>query len=143
MRATVSLVLAVTLLTACNQHLLPETRTLGGRLILDQATPVERGGGECRGTGAYADLRSGVEVHASDEQGAVLATGTLTAEPAPTDADGDVPLAERHRCVWSFSLPALPARETYVIAIGERGAVSYTRQELDDAGWNIDVSLGA
>jgi hypothetical protein len=136
----IALVAAATL--ACNQHLLPQGRTLAGRLILDQATPVERGGGECRGTGGYADLRSGVRVEARDGEGALLATGALTAQPPPTDAQGGIPQAERRRCVWAFRLEALPPRDAYEIAIGDRGRVTYTRQELDAAGWNVDVSLG-
>jgi hypothetical protein len=128
--------------TACNQHLLPETRTLGGRLILDQRDPVERGGGECRGTGGYADLHSGVPVRALGADGTVLATGSLTAHvPAPA-AEGALSEAERRRCVWTFSLPGLPPRDRYGVEIGERGEVSYTREELNAAGWLIEVSLG-
>ena len=103
---------------------------------------MERGGGECRGTGGYADLRSGVPVRALDPDGTVLATGSLAALPAPTDAQGGIPEAERRRCVWSFTLPALPRREEYAIAIGERGQLAYTREELEASGWHIDVSLG-
>jgi len=129
-------------LAACNQHLLPATRTLAGRLILDQATPVERGGGECRGTGGYGDLRSGLPVRASDPDGRLLASGTLAASPVATNADGQVPVPERLRCVWTFVLPALPERPAYWVGIGDRGAVTYTRDELDAAGWNVEVSLG-
>jgi hypothetical protein len=130
------------LAAACNQHLLPQPQTLAGRLILDQASPVERGGGECRGTGGYADLRSGVPVRALDAAGAVLSTGSLAAQPAVTDAQGGIPDAERRRCVWSFTLPGLPPRDEYAISIGDRGEVGFTRPELEEKGWNVDVSLG-
>jgi hypothetical protein len=134
--------LAVLALGGCNQHLLPETHDLGGRVILDQATPVERGGGECRGTGGYSDLRSGVAVTASDSSGAVLGSTTMTALPPPTTPTGDVLAAERRRCVWTFELRALPWRDAYTIGIAERGGVTYTRAELDGSGWNIELSLG-
>jgi hypothetical protein len=134
--------MAALALGGCNQHLLPETHDLGGRVILDQATPVERGGGECRGTGGYSDLHSGVAVTASDSSGAVLAGTEMTAAPAPTTSTGDVLAAERRRCVWMFQLRALPWREAYTIGIADRGEVTYTRAELDSAGWNVELSLG-
>ena len=81
-------------------------------------------------------------VRALDGDGTVLATGSLAALPPPTDAAGAVPVAERQRCIWSFSLPALPRRDTYWISIGDRGSVDYARTELEAAGWNVDVSLG-
>jgi hypothetical protein len=134
--------LASLVLGGCNQHLLPEAHDLGGRVILDQAAPVERGGGECRGTGGYSDLRSGVAVTASDSSGAVLATGEMTALPAPTTSTGAVRDAERRRCVWTFQLRALPWRDAYTIGIADRGGVTYTRPELESAGWNVELSLG-
>ena len=72
----------------------------------------------------------------------MLSTGALAALPAPTDASGAIPEPERRRCVWSFSLPGLPPRDTYSISIGDRGSVSYTRPDLEAMGWNVDVSLG-
>lgn len=135
-------ILVVLAVAACNPQLLAPNRTIGGRLILDQATPVERGGGECRGTGGYSDLRSGVVAVVRDESGTRLADAPLTAEPAPTTAAGTISEAERRRCVWTFTLRDIPERPAYRIAIGERGSVRYTREELEAAGWNIDVSLG-
>jgi hypothetical protein len=132
----------VLLLVACNPQLLPPARAIGGVLILDQADPVERGGGECRGTGGYADLRSGVAVTVRDAEGTLLGTSNLTARPAPTDAAGEVPLAERRRCTWSFEFSNLPDKPDYKISIGERGAVEYTRAELQEAGWTVQISLG-
>jgi hypothetical protein len=81
-------------------------------------------------------------VRALDTDGTVLATGSLVALPAPTDAQGGIPDAERRRCVWSFSLPGLPPRERYAISIGDRGSVDYSRTDLEAAGWNVDVALG-
>ena len=133
---------AALLIAACNQQLLPPARAIGGVLILDQPTPVERGGGECRGTGGYADLRSGVEVTVADPAGTVLDTSRLQARPAATDAAGGLSLAERSRCTWSFGFRDLPDQPSYEITIGERGAVSYTRDELEAAGWTVQVSLG-
>ena len=81
-------------------------------------------------------------VRAIDVDGAVLATGELAALPAATDAQGRIPEAERRRCIWSFSLPSLPPRDSYAISIGDRGHVVYSRADLEAAGWNVDVSLG-
>ena len=134
--------LAAATVGACNPQLAPPLHTLGGVLILDQRDPIERGGGECRGTGAYADLRSGVTVTVSDPAGSRLGTGSLLARPAPTGSDGTISAAERRRCVWSFEVPNLDARDSYSVAIASRGAVVYTRKELEDAGWTIEISLG-
>jgi hypothetical protein len=134
--------LAAATVAACNPQLAPPLHTLAGLLILDQRDPIERGGGECRGTGAYADLRSGVTVTVSDQAGNQLGTGTLRARPAPTGSDGTISAAERRRCVWSFDVPNLDARDSYSVAIASRGAVVYTRKELEDAGWTIRISLG-
>jgi hypothetical protein len=129
------------LLGACNPHL-TLARAIAGSLILDQRDPVERGGGECRGTGGYADLRSGVVVVVRDESGAELGRSPLRARPAPTNADGTVPEPERRRCVWTFALENLEDRPSYAISIGERGAVTYSRAELEAADWQVQVSLG-
>jgi hypothetical protein len=133
---------AVLALAACNPQLLPPARAIGGVLILDQRDPIERGGGDCRGTGGYADLRSGVEVTVSDAGGRVLGRDPLLARPAPTDAAGNVPEAERRRCVWEFGFRDLPDQPSYRIAIGGRGAVEYSREELEAEGWTVQVSLG-
>ncbi len=110
--------------------------------MLDQGTPVERGGGECRGTGGYSDLRTGLETIAMDDTGAVLGTGRLTAAPPATDAAGEVPVAERRRCVYTFTLQNLPDRAEYGVGIGERGTITYTREELEAEDWTVTVSLG-
>ena len=133
----------VAVVGGCNPQLAPPLRTLGGVLILDQRDPVERGGGECRGTGAYEDLRSGVPVVVRNDRDEQVGTGTLRARPAPTSADGTVPLAERRRCVWEFAVPNLGAEAVYSVAIGNRGAVAYTHDELDKAGWTVQISLGS
>jgi hypothetical protein len=83
-----------------------------------------------------------VPVRALGADGAVLATSSLTAVVPAPDAAGGLSEAERRRCVWTFSLPGLPSRDQYGVEIGERGEVTYTREELEAAGWNIDVSLG-
>ena len=135
--------LATLLLTgACNPRLEAPTRTISGVLVLDQATPVERGGGECRGTGGYRDLRSGLETMATDENGNVLATGRLAAAPAATDAAGEIPAAERRRCVYTFTLQGLPDRPTYEVGVGERGTQTFTREELEAEDWTATLRLG-
>ncbi len=135
-------VVVVLVSLGCNPQLLPPARAIAGVLILDQGTPVERGGGDCRGTGGYADLRSGVEVVARDDSGIRLSTAQLVAAPAATTADGTVPAAERERCVFRFALNDIPDRPAYRITIGERGGLRYTREELAAAGWTVELSLG-
>lgn len=142
MRRTILALLAVAVAAACNPQLLPPARAIGGVLILDQRDPVERGGGECRGTGGYADLRSGVEVTLRDAGGTVLDTTRLRARAAPTDASGQVSPPERRRCTWEFSFRDLPDHPSYSLEIGERGEVSYTREELEAANWTVQVELG-
>ncbi len=141
-RVALALALLVVLVGACNPQLLPPARAIGGVLILDQRDPVERGGGECRGTGGYADLRSGVPVTVSDPGGTVLDTSQLRARAAPTDAAGQVPPPVRRRCIWEFGFRDLPDHPSYTIAIGERGEVPYTREELEADGWTVQVELG-
>lgn len=142
LRMVAGAALLAVLALACNPQLLPPARAISGVLLLDQATPVERGGGDCRGTGGYADLRSGLEVVARDDSGTRMATTTLMAAPAPTNADGSVPQAERNRCVFRFGLSDMEERPAYRITIGERGGLRYTREELEAAGWTVELSLG-
>jgi len=86
----------------------------------------------------YPDIRPGTEVTVRDETRAVLGTaalgaGTLRRSPL-RGRDDD--------CVFSFSLTVLD-RDSYRIEVGRRGAVVFSRADLERANWKADLTIGA
>jgi hypothetical protein len=89
-------------------------------------------GGHCEGKGGYSDFRDGMTVVIKDQGGTVIATGAaIDSSPAP---DGG--------CALQFSLPTVPDVPFYSVEIGHRGAVTYSRADMESFGWKLDLTLG-
>ena len=116
---------AVLLVAACGGQ------TITGSFVL-------RGSGEttgttCAGTGGYSDIRTGVNVVVKDGTGKVIGTGTLLDDP-----DADTVFG---RCSYVFSVPVTDA-DFYSVEVGRRGALTYSRAELEAQGWTVGFTLG-
>jgi hypothetical protein len=114
--------------SACGQ----EYATAGERLdwlrdMLDGGTfPCPEGPG-----GGYSDISDGTQVTVKDAAGTVLAAGTLTG--------GTITVGE---VAFTFTVEGVPDADLYQVEVSRRGALSYTADQMDEADWSVNVSLG-
>lgn len=87
--------------------------------------------GGCVAFGGYDDIQAGAQITVKDQTGTIIGIGEL--EPIYT-VDGD-------RCVFVFSLD-VPEATFYTLEMGRRGEQAYSRQDLEQAGWRVDLSIG-
>ena len=132
-----ALALAV-LLAACGPAVTPTpaptpiTHAVTGTFTLRQDEPVIRGAG-CKGTHGYDDIRDGLGVVARDAANMIVATGSLRSVPA-TGAGTTI-------CGYTFSL-VVPDADFYTFEVGDRGALTYSRAELEARDWTVGFTLG-
>ena len=133
--------LLVALLAACSHRPSPPAlHRVTGRYLVHGAYPaVDRrtsSGRPCRAADVgYRDIRAGTPVTVKDGSGAVVARATLG------EGTLRVTVLSRQDCVYSFSL-ALPDRGAYLVEVGRRGAVTFSRQDLQRAGWTVALAIG-
>lgn len=85
----------------------------------------------CHGTGGYSDIGAGAPVTVADEAGTVIATGSL---------DGGA--VQTGECFFTFTI-AVPDADFYRIEVSHRGEMTYSRQQMEDNGWMIFLTLGS
>lgn len=120
----------------------------------------------CEGAGGYADQREGATVVVRDGDGATIAVGRLDigeyrvydSDRQPADIDrlydandpslyNDTSAVEPARyygaCVLPFAV-ALPGNppDFYSVEVSNRSELTYSRAELDAAGWEVELTLG-
>lgn len=88
---------------------------------------------DCRGEGGYDDIRAGTEVVVRDGDGSILATAAL--EQGSRAIQSSV-------CVFAFTVGGLPEADFYTVAVGRRGDLTYSFDDLEQAGWFISLELG-
>lgn len=115
----------------------PSSHVLGGTFTLTQKARVVRytNAAECSGTGGYDDIRSGLDVVVRDGAGTIIAKSVLIA--AAYDAAGDP-----NQCAYAFTIAGVPDAPFYSVEVGHRGAVTYSRADLDTLGWKLGLTLG-
>jgi len=122
---------AALLLMACGS----QGSTLSGTMTVIESLPLQQSGSigaGCTGVGGYDDLSAGTAVVVKDEGGKVLATGSLDS--------GKISALET--CQWSFTVSNVPDAKFYQIEVSHRGAVTYSKADLDKAGWKVQLRLG-
>lgn len=85
----------------------------------------------CTGTGGYSDIKAGTEVVVKDEAGKILATSALVDAPSPVYGI----------CEYTFTV-AVPDAAFYSLAVGRRGDLTYSKDELAGRGWAVGFDLG-
>ena len=103
---------------------------IDGSLTIASPGDVQVTGSSCRGAGGYSDIQEGSQVTVEDAAGKLIAISTLRA--------GSGLLA----CVFPFSVVKVPNVAFYKVAVGRRGAVSYSADELRTSSWHVDLTLG-
>jgi hypothetical protein len=87
--------------------------------------------GGCQGTSGYDDVEPGLQVTISDQSGTVIGTGAL-----------DSGQAQEAGCVFHFEVNNIPVASFYKVAVGRRGEISYSQDQMKQASWSVELSLG-
>lgn len=106
--------------------------TAPGSIDFARRNPATGDDGACQGNGGYSDIRAGVSVVVKDSTGTIIGTGPLLYASKASN--------ETH-CAFTFSFGIAPT-DFYVVSVGNRGGVTYSRAQLEGAGWNLDLTLG-
>lgn len=85
----------------------------------------------CTGVGEDADIAAGTDIVLRDHTGRIVARSTLG--DGTEDANG---------CTFPFTLYAVPRAEAYEVQVGTRGSLGYAHEELEQAGWTVELSSG-
>lgn len=115
------------LMLSCGGHSISGTLTLN-----DYMGSAQEIGGPCTGRQGYADISAGTAVVVKDEAGKVLATGTL----------GGGHALDQLTCEFPITLTGVADAKFYQIEVAHRGAITYSKEDLDKKGWKIGLTLG-
>jgi hypothetical protein len=91
-------------------------------------------GDPCFGDAGFDDIRSGADVRALDGAGNIVGLGRLSTG-ALTETE------TVHVCQFSWTMDVDDA-EFYAFEIARRGGPSFSRAELEAAGWTVELSIG-
>ena len=111
----------VTLAACGGDDTATKRRIVGTFTIRDVNGDVTTEGKRCTGGDGYEDIRSGTEIRVSDEDGNIIAVGSLK---------GDGTVGSDGRCAWAWAIPKVPDQSVYGFEVARRGRATYTRDQL-------------
>jgi hypothetical protein len=110
------------------------TRTsMTGTLTLHDPDAGNKYGEVCSGTSGYDNVDAGASVVVTNEQGTVIGTGSLGLGSTSPDRD----------CVFNFTVADLPEARFYGVEVSHRGKVTFSREQLEQDRWNVELTLGS
>lgn len=86
---------------------------------------------KCRGDLGYDDLRVGATVKVFDQDGSVIASASITG------ADGG-----GATCELTATIDDVPEVLFYTFQVGHRDGPSFSIDEMEDANWTVELSIG-
>ena len=86
----------------------------------------------CGGTGGYSDIAGGAQVKVSGADDKIIKLAELQAGKA--DEFGD--------CIFAFTIKGVPNSDVYQIEVSHRGKTAYSKDDLVEKGYKIELSLG-
>ena len=105
-------------------------------LIADPRLDTSAEGQPCSGSGGYSDFGSGMNVTVRDDAGSIIATtNSDTAEWVQISGVGGL------WCRTAFEVDA-DIVDFYSIAVGRRGELSYSFDDLQAADFHVELTLG-
>lgn len=145
-------------ITSCG--LIGGGNTITGTVFLTDTDGGMGGWDDCEGQGGYSDLSAGAFVNAKNEVGTVVGATSLENLNDDNlhilvddeDADGGdfstiEDIQENIRafrdiiCIFAFELEVDDA-DVYVIQVGRRGDITYTKPQLETSDWEISLTIG-
>lgn len=111
----------------------PAIRSISANItVTDMGAFPGAKGAVCAGSGAYADLVDGSLVTITNSAEKLLGTTRLSA--------GKVENA--NTCRFSFAAKGLPEAAFYLVGIGNRGPLPFSRGEQSQDGWTLNIWIG-
>lgn len=109
--------------------------------------------GDCSGTGGYDDFGPGMDIRILNQDNKLIGSGSTRSldDLAVTDPEYFEQLKDEEfdpngdaliMCQVAALVPVSGGAEFYRVEVGRRGETSYTRDDLEEAGWELDLSLG-
>lgn len=124
-----------------------------GTFTLIDSDVIRTSAQACRGDGGYRDFKPGMNVTVRNERSEIIGSGAADALPAAQpgqrpeltaaidDASGDL---GHVMCTLYFEVDILDdTAQFFEIEVGSRGALSYSRAELDAQDWWVELSLSS
>jgi hypothetical protein len=113
---------------------------------------------DCHGTGGYDDFDQGTDVKIRNEDGKLIGTGTLRngtkteiaeqllINPTEDDTSADEMIElldefEDYTCILLFEAEVDDAK-IYSVEVGNRGELTYSKDELEEHNWYVASTLG-
>jgi len=84
------------------------------------------------GSGGYDDIGPGMPVTVRDQDGKIIGSSSLP------DTGEEI---ENHACEWTMPIEVEDA-EQYAVEGGHRGAVTYSREQLEGKDWTVMMGVG-
>jgi hypothetical protein len=81
--------------------------------------------------GGYSDISDGAQVAVADSTGKTLALGELSGGTYGPDG-----------IVFSFHVDDVPDADIYSIEVTHRGAVKFSRKQLESDDWTVGLKIG-
>ena len=125
-RAFVAVPALATTLAGCGE----QTHRLLGAFILND-TAVDYSESSCSGTGAYADIKAGLGVIVRDEAGTTVGSTELVYDSHSSAS----------QCVYRWEMTVGDAK-SYSIEVGQRGAGTYSAEDLNSRYWQVATTVG-
>ncbi len=118
--------LAAFVASGCGSSGEGQTVTLRGVVTFDG------NGAGCTDVGGFEDIAPGTAVTVTNEQDAVIATGTLTSGNASATL-----------CRFPFSIQNVPRAQLYNLEVSDRGALTFSASDLKKMKYDVEVDLSA
>lgn len=95
----------------------------------------------CIGEGGFSDFGPGMNVTVRDGDGSVIGSWSTR---SLTNADDEAETARSLDtwCIVAFEVELTDEADFYLINVGRRGEISFTRDELAAQNWRVELSLG-
>jgi hypothetical protein len=97
----------------------------------DEPTDCARGG-----NGGYSDIGPGMPLTVRDQDNRVIAAGSLPSSGEVQRVSG-YPVG----CIWTLQFMVPAEAEHYTVDSGDRGSMSFSRTELAEQDWTVEVGL--
>lgn len=126
-----------------------EPHRLRGTFVLIDPDRIEGPADACTGTGAFDDVRPGLEITVRDDEGTILAvTGARNMTAAEVDEylvdqniSGVLDPEQEEICPLAFAAEVRPAA-SYRVEMGSRATITTTADRLAEDDWRVSYVAG-
>lgn len=107
--------------------------TVNGAIVLREFSSSE----PCFGRGGFDDMRGGANVVVRDGNGNVIGTGALESGVLVDTVSGI-----SNYCEFGFSVELARTADFYTVEVAGRGGPVYSHADMEENGWEVNLTLG-